>query len=174
MADNACVYVADPSLLTSKLFDSIGAIKGYEGLSEGEQAVGIRFDLGLADVQMNFMPVEQIREHLRGLAGYVQSICPDQDRLVYVLSRVSSICFVMGCVIEPRFDDQGVVQDFLLEFNNRLNGLLFVYDSVVDYDGEPLVGPLSDDSPGLKAGGSNDPAMLSRTLRVRQLSHRQR
>jgi hypothetical protein len=142
MADNACVYIADPSLLTSKLFDSIGAIKGYEGLSAGEQAVGIRFDLGVADVRMNFLPAEQIREHLKGLAGYVQSICPDQDRLVYVLSRISNIRFVMGCVIEPGFDDQGVVQNFLLEFNGRLNGLLFIYDSVVDCDRKPLVGPL--------------------------------
>ncbi|MBN1813162.1 MAG: hypothetical protein JXA14_15105 [Anaerolineae bacterium] len=89
MADNACIYVSDPSLLTSKLFDSIESIESYEGLSEGEQAIGVRFDLGVASVRMNFMPVEQIREHLKGLAGYVQGIYPDQDRLVYVLSRVS-------------------------------------------------------------------------------------
>jgi hypothetical protein len=73
---------------------------------------------------------------------HYMSICPDQDRLVYVLSRISNIRFVMGCVIEPGFDDQGVVQNFLLEFNGRLNGLLFIYDSVVDCDRKPLVGPL--------------------------------
>lgn len=145
MADNACIYIPDPSLLTSKVFDSIESIVGYEGLSEGEQAVGIRFDLGVARVQMNFMPVEQIREHLKGLAGYIHSVCSDQDRLVYVLSRVSNIRFVLGCVIEPGFDDQGIVQNFLLEFNSCLMGLLFVYDSVVDHDGEPLAGPLCEE-----------------------------
>ena len=144
MADNACFYMSDPSLLTSKLFDSSESIKGYEGLSEGERAVGVRFDLGVAGVQVNFMPVDQISEHLRGLAGYIRSICSDQNQLTYILSRVSSIRFVMGCVVEPGFDDQGIVQNFLLEFNSRLNGLLFVCDSIVDYDGEPLVGPLCD------------------------------
>ena len=143
MADNACIYISDPSLLTSKTFTSINSIEHYEGLSEGESATGIRFDIGIAEVQMNFMPAGQIEEHLKGLAGYAQSVSKgDTDRLAYVLSRIENIRFVLGCVIKPGFDQQGKTENFLFEFNNRLNGLLFIHDSVVDHDGEPLVGPL--------------------------------
>lgn len=142
MADNACIYIPDPSLLGSKLFDSIDAIRGYQGLSEGDSATGIRFDIGVAEVQMNFMPSQQMSEHLSGFAGYVQSVCHDKDTLMYALGRINSVRFVLGCVIEPGFDDQGKVEAFLLEFNRRLNGLLFIHNSVVDYDGEALAGPL--------------------------------
>jgi len=89
------------------------------------------------------MAPDEIEEHLRGFAGYIQSVCDDQDRLVYALSRAHNVRFVAGCVIEPGFDDGGQVQAFLLDLNWRLNGLLFVFDSVVDYDGRPLVGPLA-------------------------------
>jgi hypothetical protein len=56
---------------------------------------------------------------------------------------VRRVCFVAGCVIEPGFDDQGIVQDFLLELNRRLNALLFIWDSLVDFNGQPLIGPLA-------------------------------
>ena len=144
MADNACIYIPDPSLLGSKLFDSIGAIRSYQGLSEGDSATGIRFDIGVAEIQMNFMPPQQVGEHLSGFTGYVQSACYDKDTLMYALGRVNNVRFVLGCVIEPGFDELGKVEAFLLEFNRRLNGLLFIHNSVVDYDGEPLAGPLCD------------------------------
>ena len=75
MPDNACIYISDPSLLGSKIFDTIAVLKSYEGLSEGGSATGIQFDIGVAQVQMNFMPAQQIGDHLGGFAGYVQTMC---------------------------------------------------------------------------------------------------
>ena len=45
-------------------------------------------------------------------------------------------------VIEPGFDAGGAVVDFLVNFTAGLNGLLFVWDSILDYDGPVLLGPL--------------------------------
>jgi len=113
-------------------------------VSQDEIATGVIFDVGVAHIRMNFMPTEEIEEHLAGLTGYVQGVCDDQDQLVYTLSRVRRVCFVAGCVIEPGFDDDGIVQDFLLELNRRLNALLFIWDSLVDFNGHPLIGPLAN------------------------------
>jgi hypothetical protein len=145
MPDHACLYISDPSLLGSKLFDSVASIKHYEGLGAEDQATGIRFDIEVARIQVNFMPAHEIAQHLEGFAGYVRSIWQgDQDGLLYVLSRIHQVRFVLGCVIEPGFDGPGRVRRFLGELNRRLNGLLLLHDSVIDYDGEPLVGPLCD------------------------------
>lgn len=150
MPDHACLYISDPSLLGSKLIDSIASIEHYEGLGTEERATGIRFDIGVARIQVNFMPAQEIEAHLSGFARYVRSIWPgDRDGLVYLLSRIHQVRFVLGCVIEPGFDGPGKVEHFLYELSRRLNGLLFVHDSVIDYDGEPLVGPLCD-----REGGS--------------------
>lgn len=146
MPGYATVYIADPSLLGSRLFDEMDVIQSYEGVSQNGSAVGVNFDIGAANIRMNFMPVDEIEEHLAGLTGYIHSVCKDRDQLVYTLSRVRRVCFVLGCVIEPGFDDDGIVQDFLLEFNRRLNGLLLIWDSLVDFNGQPLIGPLAGSS----------------------------
>jgi hypothetical protein len=143
MPDFATFYIADPSLLGSRVFDEIEVIRGYEGLSQEGRATGVIFDIDAAHIRMNFMPAAEVQEHLAGLTGYIQRICTDQDQLVYTLGRVRRVCFIAGCVIEPCFDEDGVVQHFLLELNRRLNALLFVWDSLIDFNGQPLIGPLA-------------------------------
>lgn len=143
MPDFATFYIADPSLLGSRVFDEIEIIHNYEGLVRDGNATGVVFDIGAAHVRMNFMPPGEIEEHLAGLSGYIQSVCEDQDRMIYTLSRMRPVRFVAGCVIEPGFDDQGIVQTFLLDLNRQLNSLLFLWDSLVDFNGQPLIGPLA-------------------------------
>jgi hypothetical protein len=53
---------------------------------------------------------------------------------------------VIGCVIEPKRDDERAIFDFLAGFSSRLNALLFVYDSIVDFDGKALAGPLAENA----------------------------
>ncbi len=144
MPDNAAIYITDPSLLGSRLFDSIGVIQSYDGLLENDTATGVIFDIGVAQVQMNFMPQEELSQHLNGFVGYAEQIFSgNQDDLLYMLSRIRHVTFAMGCVITPGFDQDGQVEAFLLELTNHLNGLLFIYNSIVDYDGNPLAGPLA-------------------------------
>jgi hypothetical protein len=144
MPDNATIYISDPSLLGSRLFDSIDIIQSYDGLLEDDTATGVFFDIGVAQVQMNFMPKEELPQHLNGFLGYAeQMFSGNQDDLLYLLSRIRHVTFAMGCVITPSFDQDGQAEGFLLEMTNRLNGLLFIYDSIVDYDGNPLTGPLA-------------------------------
>jgi hypothetical protein len=94
---------------------------------------------------MNFMPQNEIPQHLKGFAGYAEHVFTgNRDDLIYLLSRIRQVNFVMGCVITPGFEEHGRVEAFLLELTNRLNGLLFIYNSIIDYDGKPLAGPLAE------------------------------
>ena len=57
MNSNATIYIADPSLIGSKLFDQFSEIKKVTPLSEGKSATGLAMDLDYASIQMNFIPI---------------------------------------------------------------------------------------------------------------------
>jgi hypothetical protein len=143
MPDNATIYIADPSLLGAKLFKQMSGILSCEGLSQGSSATGIRFKLQAGEVTINFMPQVAIEQHLRGFSGYAEQFIVDRDKLPYVLSRIKQVRFVLGCVIEPGFDKAGKVHEFLFQFTALLNGILFLDNTIFDYDGEALGGPLA-------------------------------
>jgi hypothetical protein len=142
MTDNAAIYISDPTLLGTKFFGKFGEIKSYESLQEGDHATGLAIDLGFSKIQMNFMPSDKVLTHLNGFEGYIQTVgCKDDDTLLYTLSRLRQVQFVIGCVINPNFDKEGKTIRFLMDFAGKLNGLVFIHNSVVDYDGETLVKP---------------------------------
>jgi hypothetical protein len=138
MPGNAAIYIADPSLMGSRFFDKIEDIRSYEGLTHGHSAIGVRFTLDAGQVTMNFMPEDQVAEHLEGLAGYAQQVIHDRDQLIYALTRIRNVRLVCGCVVTPDFDDAGMIQDFLFRFIGAANGLLFFANTIFDYDGRAL------------------------------------
>ena len=137
MPGSASIYISDPTILGSKFLERFTEIEQYQGLDSGNAASGMLVELDSAQVKMNFMPSEQISDHLQGFAGYVHQMCNDDDNRIYLLSRLQQVRFVIGCVITPELDDD-VVQ-FLFKFNNGLNGLLFFQNQVYDYDAVPLL-----------------------------------
>lgn len=146
MSDNAAIYVGDPSVVGTKLFRRLEGVRSYTGLSEGVSAAGLGFELVVGRVGMNFMPEGMMAEHLQGFCGYAKHVISDKDRLIYTVSRIQHTRLVLGCEIDPSFDDAGKIQEFLFQFNSLVNGLLFLGDTIFDYDGEALGGPLAEQS----------------------------
>jgi len=140
MPDYATIYIADPSLLGSKVFDKLNGVVRYKDLSSDGQATGIKFALDAGDVVINFMPNDRVESHLEAFSDYVRQGISDEDLLIYVLPRIHYVRMVLGCVIRPRCDDASVIENFLFELTRCCNGLLFAYGTVYDYDGEPLFG----------------------------------
>jgi hypothetical protein len=91
MPGNAAIYIADPSMIGSRMFDRIEGIRSYGGLSQGGAAAGVRFALDAGEVAMNFMPELQVAQHLRGFSGFAQQVIQDKDRLIYTLARVHHV-----------------------------------------------------------------------------------
>lgn len=137
---HAAIYIADPSLMGSKLFDKLKDVQSYEGLSQNDSATGVRFILPAGQVTMNFMPQEKVAQHLNGFAGFARKVIKDKEQLIYTESRIHPVRLVCGCVITPEFDDDGKIEDFLFQFIRETNGLLFVADTIFDYDGKALGG----------------------------------
>lgn len=141
MPQNCSFYLADPSMIGSRLFDKIPAITAYESLSDSDNATGFRLATDWGSVQLNMMPAEQTEDHLSGFAGYIQNHAENEDDRIYMMARLNYVCLVLGCIIEHEEADEVQVQQFLFQFNSALNSLMFLYDSVWDWTSEALCGP---------------------------------
>ena len=103
MPGNAAIYIADPSLLMCpRFFETLEGIQSYEGINEGDAAVGIRFTLDAGQVEMNFLSKEKMSRHLEDLAGFAQNVIKDSNLLRYVQARIHYVHLVCGCVITLR------------------------------------------------------------------------
>ena len=141
----ATIYIADPSLLGSKVFDTIPGIEAYEGRSdETGKAIGFKVRTKVGECVMNFMPVERIGEHLAGISAYAEKEVRDRERLPYVLHRIQQVRFVIGCVAPTGFGEGGEMIETLMRLSGALNGLFFMGDSLFDHDGQPLAGSACD------------------------------
>jgi hypothetical protein len=143
--DYATIYIADPSLLGSKVFDTVPGIQSYEGMSdESGNATGFKLRTKFGECVMNFMPAHMIEEHLAGMSGYAHQEVRDKDRLPYVLHRISQMRFVIGCVAPAGFGEDGEMIETLMQLNGALNGLYFMGDSLFDHDAQPIAGSACD------------------------------
>jgi len=143
--DHATIYIADPLLLGSKVFDTIPGIQSYEGMSdESGNATGFKLHTGHGACVMNFMPSHMIEGHLAGMSGYAQQEVRDKEQLPYVLHRISQMRFVIGCVAPSGFGDGGEMIETLMQLNSALNGLYFMGDSLFDHDAKPIAGSACD------------------------------
>ena len=143
--DYATIYIADPTLLGSKVFDTVPGIQSYEGASdESGKATGLKLRTKAGECVMNFMPAHMIQEHLAGLSAYAQNEVRDKERLPYVLQRISQTRFVIGCVAPTGFGEEGEMIETLMQLNGALNGLYFMGDSLFDHDAQPIAGSACD------------------------------
>ena len=140
MTGNAAIYIADPGMIGSKALDGLANVSSYESVSDGETATGVVFNLPPGQVRINFMPSDQIQRHLEGFMGFAQQTISDKEKMLYALSRIYHVQLVGGCVVSPGFDQDGIIEQFLRELVARLNGLLFIHNTLFDYDGERLGG----------------------------------
>jgi hypothetical protein len=143
--DYATIYIADPSLLGSKVFDTVPGIQSYEGMSDDNgNATGFKMRTRFGECIMNFMPAHMIEEHLAGMSEYAQQEVRDKEQLSYIFTRIRGMRFVIGCVAPSGFGDDGEMIETLMQLNGALNGLYFMGDSLFDYDAQPIAGSACD------------------------------
>jgi hypothetical protein len=145
---NATFYIADPSMLGSRMLDKLvqlGYVSTYRSLENpGGQAHGLVIDGPWGSVRISFVSGEPLATHLGGLSAYAQRSSPDPDTQVYLLARIAHVRMALGCVFEHSPEKDADVLAFVGELNGSLNSLLFIADSIFDWDGTPLCGPEAD------------------------------
>jgi hypothetical protein len=92
---------------------------------------------GLA-VTINQLPDSQVERHLAGFCRYIRSKPGEWADLCANISRVKT---VLGIIIEPDWDTEGLAEELVWSLAEEMNAFLFARDSVFHYGGEALLGP---------------------------------
>lgn len=146
MPDNAALYTSRQPPPVS-FFRQIEEVENIQVAQEGSRPpTQYRFKINQVQVTLNVMPHSQVLSHLDGLRGYIQSLHRDHPspRTAPLIAKTQTIQTVLGCVIEPGWDDEGLVTGLLLMLNEYQDGLIFVNNSLIGPDGTPLVGPMAE------------------------------
>jgi hypothetical protein len=94
-------------------------------------------------ITCNEMPAQHVPNHLDGFAGWVQRIYqgkPDERGLA-ILQRLRDTRLIVGMVVEPLRDDEGVAEQLLSTLSNGLDALLFFDSAIYDKNAILLLGP---------------------------------
>lgn len=140
MADFAAIYISgdvpEPEWLS-----------GYPGVTNVELTIPGKNQMKLTFLEMNLtinvMSDDELKVHLAGFANYVMSlhIKKQADATHSILERIASTKNVLGCVIEPRLDNDGFMGGLLTTIAHQGNGFIFARNSVFDMDGTLLIEP---------------------------------
>ncbi|QOL19831.1 hypothetical protein [Candidatus Bodocaedibacter vickermanii] len=132
--DYATLYISDPSIIGSKVLDTMPEILSYNSKSDNHHVLGMTLRLKAANIDCNFMVNSELENHLNGLSNFVSGSIAEGVDLSYSLSRVSQVRMAMGCCIDPGFDSEGEILNFIKHYSRTLNSLLFYDSTLFDYD----------------------------------------
>jgi len=142
MVDFVTVYLPE-SIPTLDWLSQCPGVTKVEGKGRDAKQFEVTFlDMG---VRINVMPREELKSHLEGFANYVISLhLKKQDDATFsVLERISATKNVLGCVIEPSLDNEGLMGGFITTIAQHGKALVFARDCIFDSDGTQLLGPHS-------------------------------
>ena len=140
MIKNSAIYISDPAMIGSRLFDRSRDIISYECFEKSDSGLGFKLKFRWGEINCNIMPAENVAHHLNGFKSYMSDKFVDEDDLIYFLSRLNYVQTCLGLEISHDDGAEDDVHEFLFSLNEVLAGLLYMHDTVWDWSRTPLVG----------------------------------
>lgn len=141
---NAALYISDPAMVGSRLFDRSPDILSYEAFGNETPERGFKLRLEWGEIVCKMMRAESMARHLRGLEDHMQGKFISADDSIYFSNRLRYVRTCLGLQISHKDDAENEVHQFLFSMNEVLAGLLYMHDTVWDWSREALVGALKD------------------------------
>lgn len=139
MPDYATFYVPIDFEMDAESIAKLTSIDMVSINRVGSSSAIIELD-GLV-LKINKMDGGEVSSHLRGFSNYVLSfqLKFKIENVEHILKKISETRSVIGCVIEPGFDEEAVAGQLLSNFALNTGALIFTQDRVVDSDGTILL-----------------------------------
>jgi hypothetical protein len=134
---NATFYIADPSLIDSKLFKRFPEVQGMESAGR-RRATGFSLETRWGRIQFKFMPDKKFPIHIEQFKQFFCRVLPDRNAQIHALNRLAYVRLTMSCVFDIASGSEAEVQRFLVKLNRRLNGVLVMPRAIIDHDGSKL------------------------------------
>jgi hypothetical protein len=135
---NATFYIADPSLIDSKVFLRFRDVEEMEGSGKGRRARGFTLSTRWGKIQFKFMPATKFPAHMKQFEAFFGHVLSNADERIHALNRLAYARLAMSCDFDIGEGSEREVARFLVKVNKRLNGLLVMPGSIIDHDGSKL------------------------------------
>jgi hypothetical protein len=135
---NATFYIADPSLIDSKVFKRFPEVKNMESAGNSRRATGFILTTRWGRIEFKFMPGKKFPTHLKQFQEFFRRVLTDSDAQVHAVNRLVYVRLTMSCVFDTRPGSEAEVTRFLVKLNRRLNGVLVTSRAIIDHDGSKL------------------------------------
>mgnify|MGYP001170561888 FL=1 len=147
MPANPKIFITDPSMLGSKLFDALPMVKSFNSIEDEAGAQGILLETPWGKVKISFIAEDALTAEIEALEGFIESkLASNEDQQMYVMTRTYYLQMALDLEISQNEKNDDDLHNFLFEFNSALNGIMFLYDSIWDYDTSPICGPHFDEA----------------------------
>jgi hypothetical protein len=137
MGANATIYLPQDKVSLNDLFPQVKSDGGFFFNPTFHE-----FHLAADLVRLNVMLPSEVKKHLAGLSGYVQSLADEEHHKSKALALIGRTRTVLGLVTTATFESNPGLQDALTKIAARFSGFLFLSNSIVLPDGRVVVGPL--------------------------------
>ncbi|MEM9073565.1 MAG: hypothetical protein AAGE52_34055 [Myxococcota bacterium] len=143
MIENCAIYISDPAMLGSRLFDRSPDIRSYKTF-EDKRGVGFKLVLAWGEISCKVMSEANIAHHLNGFEAYMSDKFANEDDLLYFRSRLHYVRTCLGMTITHTEGMDDEVHEFLFSMNQVVAGLMYLHDTVWDWSREALAGALKE------------------------------
>jgi hypothetical protein len=146
MPKNCTFLLGDPSILSNRLYKTFEDLQKVEEIMEGSVVKARRLTLSWGTIRMVPEPPEKLKDLHDFLVNFTTDHMRDGVDDGYIFDRIYSVKWALNCVIDHPEDEKSMeaASQFLLDFNRAVAGMVFVLDSLIDFNEEPLVGVAFD------------------------------
>ena len=133
---NASLYVPRPLVRLR----SDASLRGPDARNRRGQHYEL--SVGGSAVRLNIMPTEMVAAHLRGFAGWVQSLDEPHDLKAEAHALIKSAQHVLGLVTGDTFENNPALMPWLFGEAEENGAFVFMLDSIYLASGVVLIGAM--------------------------------
>jgi predicted small metal-binding protein len=135
---NATFYIADPSLIDSKVFKRFPDVKKMESAGTKRRATGFVLATRWGKITFTFMAAKKFSAHLQQFENFLRRALPNAEEQLHAVNRLAYVRLCMSCLFDVRAGSEAEVTRFLVKLNRKLNGVLVMPTVIFDHDGTKL------------------------------------
>jgi uncharacterized protein DUF4272 len=137
MGANAVIYLPHEEVSLKDLFPQVETDGGFF-----RKPSFYEFYLAEDLIRLNVMPSGDVKKHLAGLQGYVQSLADEEHHKSKARALIGRVRTALGLVTNATFESNHELYDSLTRIAAHFSGFLFLFNSILLPDGRVVVGPL--------------------------------
>jgi hypothetical protein len=142
--DNVGIYLLQKGILSVEVISNLAKGASVE-LTSTEK--GKSFHVSWPDVSIIILMRNGWHDRavqVNGMTNWINSFGSKEKSVKVLLNKVDAAVDLLGCVIEPAYDNEGKISNLVKHIAKEYNGFIFSHQSFYDENGKKIIGDPDD------------------------------